>query len=153
MAVPPWRWRLDDDARELAANLADELPAAITLVASTEVKAQQTAAAIARRRRVAVAVDAGFDEVRRPRGFDPRHRDTAASYLDGATLPSWEARGEVAARFGAAVDRHRRTDSALVVVSHGMAMSLWAAHVQTRQDVVAAWRGLRFPDVVAVSVS
>ena len=148
-SLTPRQWRLDGEAMAAASRLRDRLPPVIRLVASSETKAQQTGEAIAASR-VPVAADAGFDEVDRPADFDPRYRETAAAYLDGSPKPGWEPRGDVVARFGAAVARHRGGDGALVVVTHGLAMSLWAAHIHKRQQIADWWARLAFPDVVAV---
>ncbi|ADD42877.1 histidine phosphatase family protein [Stackebrandtia nassauensis] len=147
---PPWCWRLDAAAVAEAEALADRLDAGGRVVSSTETKAIDTARAITRRLGGDVVVDGDFGEVTRPAAFDPRHRDLAAAYLAGADHPGWEPREVVVARFDAAIARHRDA-STLVVVTHGMALSLWVAHVRGG-DVVASWRGLGFPDVVTVDV-
>ena len=75
----------------------------------------------------------------------------AAGYLAGTHEPGWESQASVAARFSAAVSEARLGEGDVVVVNHGMAMSLWVASV-AGIDVVPWWRELTFPDAWRVEI-
>ena len=150
-AVPPSDWHLDAAARAAAADLADrlEVPQGIgALVASTEPKALETAAAIGLRWQVEVVADDRLREAVRP-WIGLGYRAAVHRYLRGEQLEGWEAHALVAARVGEAVrDAIRRAAGAsVVVVSHGLALTL---HLGERLgeafDRESFWSGLAFPD-------
>ena len=142
-------WGLSDSSREDCVLLAHALPATAgrTVFSSDERKARETAEVIALRLGLQVRPDSRLAEVDRPQVWDRDYREVAAGYLAGTPEPGWEAREAVVRRFRAAVtDALRRADGAdVIVVSHGLASSLWAASVCTI-DLAAWWRGLTLPD-------
>jgi broad specificity phosphatase PhoE len=75
------------------------------------------------------------------------YRDAVARSLTAAAEPGWERRDEVAARFSAAVEEARtsQTTGDLVVVSHGQAISLYLRS-RIDIDIVSFWRSLLLPD-------
>jgi len=85
----------------------------------------------------------------------PNHPEPTAAYLAGTRHPGWEKPSEVAARFEAAISRHRRTagERRLVVVPHGMAMTRRLAHIGRLSDPVAFWRRPTFPDHVHIDLT
>ena len=142
-------WGLGESAREDCVLLAHALPdeLAPTVWASGERKARETADVLALRKGLVVESDHRFGEVDRPQIWDRDYREVAATYLAGSTETEWEDRDQVRQRFGAAV-----TDAVngaggrdVLVVNHGLAMSLWVASVADIR-LVEWWRALTFPD-------
>lgn len=152
--IPAPHWHLGEDGRLAARRLRHVLPAHAYLVASDEPKAVETLAEASGRSDV--LVDADFGEVRRPNAPSGQiHRALAAAYLRGAAHAGWEAHSAVVRRFHAAVLQHLAIASAggkaVVVGTHGMAMTMWLfARVRSGGDRVAFWTALTFPDVVVV---
>ena len=143
-------WALGEHAREDCVLLAHALPAGLAPVvyASEQPKARETAAVIALRRGLSVVTDRRFAEVDQgDRWIEDDYRVVAARYLGGFDEPGWEPRASVVVRFTSAVDDALAVNTAgdLVVVSHGLAMSLYLASAATI-DLVPFWRPLTFPD-------
>jgi len=139
------KWGIADGADGDCLRLADALPARPAVVyASAERKAVDTAEAVAARVGAELRTDERFGEVRRPY-VDGDYRTVALAYLR-ADHDGWEPRTEVMARFSRALDDALATTSGdVLVVDHGLAMSLYVASV-TDVDVVSFWSGLTFPD-------
>lgn len=143
--VPAQEWELSTDGRAAAAALARLLPAGARLVGSDEPKAWQTlepAGPVHDR-------DPRFNEVSRT--GEPWCGDFQVwrrNYVSGTDHPGWEPRAEVAARFNAGVTDQlaAAADGALVVASHGMAMTVWLTERFGLADPGEFWAGLRFPD-------
>ena len=151
--LAPSAWRLGADGRAAAQALAITLPPNAYLVASDEPKASETLSIAAGG--AAVAIDAGFGEVRRPDAWTDAYRALAAAYVGGATHAGWEPHQAVVRRFDAAVRRHQAIATArravLVIGTHGMAMTLWlASRFALEPDPVVFWAALAFPEVVVV---
>lgn len=147
------QWGLSEASREDCVLLAHALPPDIGRVwSSDERKAKETADVIGLRLGLPVGVDAGFGEVDRPEVWDRDYREAAAGYLAGAGEPGWEDRPAVTRRFAAAVARASSgTEQDIVIVSHGMAMTLWVASIAPIA-VVEWWRGLTFPDAWRIEI-
>ncbi|MGH2609222.1 MAG: histidine phosphatase family protein, partial [Tepidiformaceae bacterium] len=94
-------WGITESAGEDCVLLAHALPEHLAPViwSSSERKAEQTAAIIAMRRGLRVAVDEGLGEVDRPTTWEGDYRAQAAAYLAGAAHPGWEPRERVMRRF------------------------------------------------------
>jgi broad specificity phosphatase PhoE len=148
-------WPLNESAGEDCVLLAHALPEQLspTIWSSTEKKAQQTAAIIAMRRSLRLEMDEGFGEVDRPADWAEDHRALAAAYLRGEQHPGWEPRERVMHRFADAVERALAEpgEGAVVVVNHGMALSLYLELV-ARIDIVPFWQALTFPDAWRVDL-
>lgn len=140
-------WGLSESSREDCVLLAHALPAGISRIwTSDERKARETAEVLALRLGLIVRVDSRFAEVDRPQAWDRDYRDVAAGYLRGVDEPGWEQREAVAARFGAGIEAAMAGATGdVVVVNHGLAMTLWLGSV-IKLDAVAWWRSLSFPD-------
>jgi broad specificity phosphatase PhoE len=143
-------WALGEHAREDCVLLAHALPADLAPVihASDQPKVRETAAIIALRRGLSLATDRRFAEVDQgDRWIDDDYRAVAARYLDGFDEPGWEPRAAAVERFTRAVDDALTASPAgdLVVVNHGLALSLYLASVTTI-ELVPFWRALTFPD-------
>lgn len=140
-------WGLSDSSREDCVLLAHALPAGIRAIwSSGERKARETAEVIGLRLGILVHIDERFGEVDRPGVWDRDYREVAAAYLGGVVEPGWEPRERVIERFSDAVnERTSEVDGEVLIVSHGLAMSLWAAS-QADIDLVNWWRDLTLPD-------
>jgi broad specificity phosphatase PhoE len=138
-------WRLADGAFAEAERLARSLPDDVggPVWASSETKAVETAHAIANVLNADVAVDDRFGEVSRPWTAGD-YRSLAKRYLAGEPVDGWEPADAVRQRFASAV-AETATGRAVVIVDHGLAMSLYASAV-VPLDVVAFWEALAFPD-------
>lgn len=146
-------WGLSEAAREDCVMLAHALPAGISAIySSDERKARETADVLALRLGLQVQVDERFAEVDRPAVWDRDYREVATGYLQGVDEEGWEPRERVVRRFDAGVraalpgPAPTEGRGYVVVVSHGMAMSLWIASVVPALDIVPFWRSLTFPD-------
>lgn len=150
------QWRLGPAGRAAARALGRTLERGV-VVSSDEPKAAETAAEIAVLHGVEVVLDARLREVRRPYVWtdDDIYRDRARAYLRGESVEGWERHAAVATRFAAAVADHASralaTGVPLVVVTHGLAMTLWAWSIGAVTDRVAWWEPLGFPDAVRVA--
>lgn len=153
--VAPSRWKLGEPAKEDCVLLAHALPARLAgaVFTSDEAKARETATIIALRRGLRVVEDARLREVDRPQEWLDDHRAAVRDYLRDGGRPGWEPPLLVAGRFSAAVADARAAEPQgdLVVLNHGMALSLFAAR-QAEIDVVAFWERLTLPDAWAVDV-
>ena len=157
-SVHPTEWRLDEPGRLAAAELADRLEAPDgigALASSSEPKALETAQAVANRWGIEVVPDDRLREAVRP-WIGPGYRAMAHAYLRGEDHDGWEPHAEVAARVAAAVEdaTARAGDRAVVVVTHGLAMS---THLRDRLgaefDAESFWRSLGFPDAWVLDAS
>ena len=141
------QWGLSDASREDCVLLAHSLPARIGRIwTSDERKARETAEVLALRLGSDVRIEPGFAEVDRPGVWDRDYREVAAGYLAGVEESGWEPPAAVVARFDAAIGRAVAADSGeLLVVNHGLALSLWTSSVVSI-DLVPFWRELTLPD-------
>ena len=142
-------WPLSAAAREDCVLLAHALPPVLAplIYTSPERKALETAAVVALRRGLEVVTDPGLREVDRPATWDDDYREAAARYLADGGRDGWEPAAAVRVRVAAAVERARarHPQGDLVVVGHGLALSLFLAGAAA-VDLVAFWRALTFPD-------
>ena len=146
--VDPAGWELDGEARAACAELARllvglERPEVVT---SGEVKARQTGAEIAAALGAPLEVNDGLREVARPIVPGGGYPEAAAAYLRGEPAPGWEARAAVTGRMAGAVARSGSGCGDRILVTHGLAMSLYLERLGLLDDLVDFWRGLRFPD-------
>lgn len=147
-------WGLSEAGREDCVLLAHALTGDIapTIWSSDERKARETAEVIGLRIGRQVEVDPRFQEVDRPQVWDRDYREVAAGYLAGVHEPGWESQASVVSRFSRAVlEAAAAQEGDVIVATHGMAMSLWAASV-VELDVVPWWRELSFPDAWRVDI-
>ena len=103
--VHPTEWHLDDAAKDARRGWASRLEVGdgvFRLVSSTEPKALETAAAVARRWGGDVLLDDRLREAQRP-WIGPGYRAVAHRYLRGELPDGWEPHADVASRMGAAV--------------------------------------------------
>lgn len=159
--APAREWRLSEEGRRraegLAARLAlDGLPAAI--VSSTEPKAAETAALLARTLGVTYETAAGLHEHDRSTvgwlGGERFEAAVTALFRQPEELvlgreTAVEALARVERATAEALRRHPRGD--VVIVTHGTVMTLLVAATNPI-DAVAFWRGLEMPDSVVLAL-
>ncbi len=143
-------WALSESAKEDCVLLAHALPPDLApmVLSSGQPKVDETAAVIALRRGVQVRIDPRVGEVDQPDAwFEGDYRSVAADYLRGDNPHGWEDPGAVAKRFAAALDEALAANDTgdLVVVDHGLALSLYLAS-KVGIDLVPFWQALTFPD-------
>lgn len=147
-------WELGDAALEDCVLLAHALPEALAPRAFTshQPKVKQTAGVLALRLGLEVREDERLREVEQGPGWIDDYRAAAASYLRSESVgetADWEPRERVVERFAAGVDAaleaNRGGFGDVVIVNHGLAMSLWLAS-RSGIDLVRFWQGLAFPD-------
>lgn len=139
-------WGLGERGREDCVLLAHALPEGISSIwSSDERKAKETADVIGLRLGLQVSTDGRFAEVDRPPVWDRDYREVAAGYLSGRDEPGWEGRSAVVARFSEAIQSVAEASEQPVVVSHGLALTLWLSSL-TKLDAESWWRDLTLPD-------
>ena len=136
--VAPHLWELGPEGRAAARDLAGRLEG-VRVVTSDEPKALQTAEEIAAAHGAELVVDPRLREAARPAAWDQAYHETARRYLAGEALEGWEPHADVVERFGAAA----RGD---IVVTHGLALTLWLAVRGWVGESVEFWEALTFPD-------
>lgn len=147
-------WQLGEPALEDCALLAHALPGTLApvVLTSPQPKVRQTAGVLALRRGLDVIDDALLREVEQGAGWVDDYRSLAARYLErgpAGEATDWEPPERVTTRFaaavGAAIEHNAGSPGDVVVVTHGLAMSLWLAS-RARIDLVPFWKALTFPD-------
>ena len=147
-------WELGEEALEDCVLLAHALPHDLApgIFTSHQPKVKQTAAVLALRRGLHVVEDERLREVEQGPEWIDDYRSAAADYLRAGSAgetAGWEPRERVVGRFAAGVDAAIAANSGaagdVVIVNHGLAMSLWLAS-RSAIDIVPFWRELTFPD-------
>jgi broad specificity phosphatase PhoE len=149
--LPPHEWELSEAGRAAAAALARLLPAGARLVGSNEPKAWQTLEPAG-----AVVRDPRFNEVSRVgEPWDGEFRELRRGYVTGIDHDGWESRDEVAWRFDAGITEQLAAAGAgaLVVASHGMAMTVWLTARIGLADPGGLWAALSFPDAREIDLA
>lgn len=147
--LPSREWPLSEvgrsDAKALARQL--DLPSGTPVVSSDELKAKQTAEALA----AEIVIDSRLREVGRP-WVEGEYDATARRWLEGEDLEGWETRSDVVRRMIEAVDEtDARFGRGVCLVSHGLAISVLVAELAV-VDRVEFWSRLRFPDCVTIDL-
>lgn len=147
-------WELGEAALEDCVLLAHALPPELApaVFTSHQPKVKQTAGVLALRRGLVVVEDERLREVEQGPGWIDDYRAAAASYLRSGSVgetADWEPRERVVERFAAGVDAAIAANSGsawdVVIVNHGLAMSLCLAS-RSGIDLVPFWKALSFPD-------
>ena len=150
---PPSEWALDMDAAPSMAEWAGRLPqhSDAHWVSSPEPKAIATARRLTKG---AVAEDPRLGEVRRG-GWDPNYEAAVVRFLAEPAIPpaaEWESAAAAGQRFVAGVRHHAAMPAQdVVVVTHGLVLTLLRAHLSGQPADVRSWKDLRFPDVLVLA--
>lgn len=156
-------WDLDQAADAALHELRDFAPWSprARWFSSAEPKALATAAALTA---ASVTVEAGLGEVRRG-GWCPEYDQVVLRLFaqpDRPPAEGWESARAALYRFDSALRRvvtevaSAKTDDAqpeatasaeTVVVTHGLVLTLWRAHLARRIPDEAMWREVEFPDL------
>jgi broad specificity phosphatase PhoE len=149
---PPADWRLGEDGRARAAQLAARLVGAgiRSVVTSAEAKARDTAEVIAAALGVPVGAAGGLHEQRRdgapfltrPGAFEAAVRELFARPAERVFGP--ESADEAHARFETAVGDVARRGGPVAIVSHGAVIALFVAR-RAGLDPFEVWRSLAMP--------
>lgn len=157
--VPTKQWGLTpagvEAARALGEDIARRHPGrAWRIVSSDEVKALETAHAIAGALGAEVRPTGDLREVGRP--WTDSHDDYLATvelYLSGVAMPGWEPPTDVIAGHNDVFWRIEHEPS-VILVGHGVALSVWLTAIAPSVGTpFEFWRALRFPDVRVVDVA
>lgn len=155
--APRVEWLLTPDGMAAATGLADQLKAhAVTRVLSSpEPAALATTGLVARRLGLAIAVDDGLSEIGLPdlpvTAADAYRASMRRVFAERASAPfGGESADQALERFSAALRRH--ADRPLMVMTHGVVMSLYLAP-RLGHDAYDLWQGLRTPEAVALDAS
>jgi broad specificity phosphatase PhoE len=152
-------WPLSSEGVAAAAQLAGRLESFgfAEIASSPELKAVETASAIAQHLGVPMRIDDGFAEHHRASaGFLPRE-----AFEDGIRRlfrqPAEAVFGDETAdaayqRFVASIDRHRLANAVgdLAVVTHGTVLTLYACRTTPLPEPFAFWKSLRLPDAIVI---
>lgn len=151
-------WPIGSEGKEASKALALFLSVdfGTTIWSSTETKAQETAAEIAKTFSLKVQSDARLCEVRRPWIEDPQdYREVATRFLAGELIAAWEDRKAALSRISEAIEELRESHDGeyLVAVTHGLVMTLYLESIgaidpRSREavDPNEFWSNLGFPD-------
>lgn len=158
-AVDAVHWRLSPAGEAQAATLA-LLPWWATvdrIVISAEAKTRLTVAPVLARRTIPMSADARFDEVRRPGWVEEYAGRVRAFFAAPAqSIGGWEPADHALQRFLAGLHDHLAPAGAeqVALVSHGLVLSLYRAHLLGRRTVdFADWCALDFAAVATVDLS
>lgn len=158
-AQPAAGWALDPAGSADLARMAS-LPhwgGVGRIVSSPEPKALLTAEAIRSRHELPPA--ATFDDLREihKAGWTDRHDEVMAEFFrepGRPALPGWETASDALARFSACVDWLVAKGGDLILVSHGVVLSLYLADLLGQSHVrYDDWRSIRMPDFALVNAA
>jgi broad specificity phosphatase PhoE len=137
---PASTWRLSEEGRIAAAELATRLAPVRRVLTSPEPKAIDTAVPLAEASGVPLELDDRLREVGRAvnvADYD-EHRGAVRAYLSGDPVEGWEDAAAARARFAAALEK---VDDA-AVVTHGTVLALFLGYDFPR------WEQIALPDVI-----
>ena len=137
---PASTWRLSDEGRAAAEELARRLAPVPRVVSSPEAKALATAEPLARLSGVEVEVDERLREVERAANLPDAetHRAAVRVYLAGGPVEGWEPQDDARRRFAAAVEP---IDQA-ALDTHATVLALLLGYG------FEEWTGIALPDVI-----
>jgi len=148
--VPPPQWGLCPEGRDAVAALAGKLEGfgVKAAISSPEPKALQTAEIIGQRLGLAVEVEHGLAEHKRPQtsfGTEAEFQAKIATIFADphAPAPGGESAEQACDRLAAALARHKTRP--LLAVTHGTVLSYYVAKL-VGCDAHDLWRSLHTPD-------
>ncbi len=146
--MPATHWPLTDEGRSNATAFGWSLASAYetaTVWTSPERRATETAALALPS--VSLRVREELTEVKKP--WYPtveEHAKAAASYLEGEAVHGWERREDVVARLALLGTDVDSPEDDLIIVSHGVILTIWLDHQIGLADPYRFWSNLRMPD-------
>lgn len=152
--LPASQWTLSPPGVRAAERLASQLNIhSAGVISSDETKALQTAEPISRSLGVAVETDRRLREVSRP--WTPHgYGQVATRWLTGLEVEGWESRRMVIERMEASVtDAAAAGGRGVVLVGHGLALTIWLTCHFAHLDPVVFWTNLTMPDAWHVEVA
>lgn len=155
--APRVEWLLTPDGMAAATALADHLrmQPVTGVLSSPEPAALATTGLIARRLGLTLAVDDGLSEIAVPdlpvTAADIYRASMQRVFAERTSAPfGGETADQALARFSEALRRH--AERPLMVVTHGVVMSLYLAP-RLGRDPYDLWLGLKTPEAVALDAS
>lgn len=126
------------------------------ILVSSEVKTHLTIAPVLAQRAIPVTADRRFDEVQRPGWIEEYGAQVQAFFAaPDQAVGGWEMAAHALRRFLAGLHAHPppTADTQLALVSHGLVLSLYRAHLLGLPTAdFAAWRRLGFAAVAQVDL-
>lgn len=155
-AVDATHWQLSPTGQAQADALA-ALPfwADIDrILVSSEVKTHLTIAPVLARRAIPVTADSRFDEVQRPGWIEEYGAQVQAFFAaPDQAVGGWEVATHALHRFLTGLQAHLPSDESAALVSHGLVLSLYRAHLLGLPTAdFTAWRQLGFAAVAQVDL-
>jgi broad specificity phosphatase PhoE len=146
--MPTTHWPLTDEGRTRATALGRSLAdthRTTTTWTSPARRASETAALVVPS--VAFHVREELSEVKKPWYLTTEeHAKATARYLEGEDVHGWEGRGDVVARLSALETDFGPPADDLIIVSHGVLLTIWLDHQIGLSDPYRFWSNLRMPD-------
>ena len=156
-ALPAETWALSEPGIRQARQLA-ELPFwqdVQIICSSVEPKALQTAQIVAERRSLPVEPVFDLRELRRTEGFVLDYYAAVRQVLENPfkSFNGWEPAGEAQTRILTAIERlwMLHEGETLVVVSHGLVLTLYLAYLTDSAPTLDLWHSLPFASAVQVN--
>lgn len=153
--VQPRHWLLSDEGEVSAKEFALSIPPPPgPIYTSPEPKAVRTARILADAWKARIMPEPGLREVEGRRWTETavEYEVSVVRYLRGELVHEWEERDAVLGRIAEAVSRLAVSQPELVVVSHGISLTLclsWLLRVEP-ETLVPMWQTMRFPDLCIV---
>jgi len=155
-ALPAETWPLSDLGLRQAQRLAEQpfWQDVDIICTSVEPKAIQTAQFVAERHDLPVEPSFDLRELRRPGGPVGDYESVVRQVLENPTrsVNGWEPAGEAQTRIMTAVERllMLHESETLAVVSHGLALTLYLAHLADATPTLDLWHSISFALAIQV---
>ncbi|UCH04892.1 MAG: histidine phosphatase family protein [Candidatus Thorarchaeota archaeon] len=152
-SVPADRWHISEKGMESARVLASSgvFDNVDMIVTSAEDKAYETAMPIAKRIDVDITRNSSFNEMNRGTGPFTSHEEYlervhSALSVPESSISGWETAANALRRFEQGIHNIESETGArsLLLVSHGLVLSLYFAHLLGTEEVYERWRRLDF---------
>jgi broad specificity phosphatase PhoE len=147
-ATPPVQWALTEQGRKDASALGRSLvngSTTATVWTSPERRASETAALALPS--ATIHVREQLSEVKHPWYITADEQTKAvASYLKGEAVHGWEPRDDVGARLAVLETDFSSLETDLIIVSHGLLLTIWLDRRIGLEDPYWFWSNLQMPD-------
>jgi broad specificity phosphatase PhoE len=155
-ASPAETWPLSDLGLRQAQTLAEQpfWQEVHIICTSVELKAIQTAQIVAERHDLPVEPSFDLRELRRPGDPVGDYESVVAQVLENPTrsVNGWEPAGEAQTRIMTAIERllMLHENKTLAVVSHGLVLTLYLAHLADATPTLDLWHSISFASAIQV---